>query len=217
MCLAWPSAQQARDAARDVLADDAYQRELPVDAEAGPRGRGDPSSSGWGRRAGPPSVAAPIASGVAGLLKTIVWVVLGVVACAILFVFVRERQGAREHERRGGLGDDEDPRPELGVDVAALGDAEALAREGRFACAIHVLLLRTFEAIGRGASLPTSLTSREVLGHVPMSEAARAALGELVAAVEVSHFGGRDAGEADYRRCADRYRAVLRAHGVTAS
>ncbi len=218
VCLAWPSAQQAREAANDVLSDDAYQRELPVDKEVSASTGNAGNRPRWGGGgSGSPSVAGPVAGGVADLVTTLVWVVVILVLVAILFVFFREWQGGRDHKQRRAEDEDDEMAPEVHLDARALGDAQALAREGRFVEAIHVLLLRTFEAIGRNASLPRSLTSREVLGRVAMSESAHGALSELVVAVEVSHFGGQDADEADYQRCVDRYRAVLDAHGVVAS
>jgi hypothetical protein len=94
----------------------------------------------------------------------------------------------------------------LAIPVAS---AEALAREGRFAEAIHVLLLDTLEALSRAARLAPSLTSREILARVPLPARAREALTDLVAAVERSRFGGADAGEEDYRSCLGRFHAFL--------
>ncbi len=212
VCLAWPSAQDARDTARDVLQDDAFQTELPVGeppaSSSGSSGRPPPFNWSSERRVDLPP------SGTGSLVSTIVWIVLGLVIGALLLVFVREAIAGRQ-------GAVEDPdglwAPTVHVDATALGDAEQLAREGRYVEAIRVLLLRTFEAIGRRARLSTALTSREVLSAVEMSQAAHGALSDLVAAVEISHFGGQDVGQDDYLRCVERYRAVLAAVGVSAS
>jgi hypothetical protein len=211
VCLAWPSAQDAQDTARDVLEDDAFQTELPVgESAATPKSTDRPPSFSW--RSDRTTESAP--SGTDDLVSTIVWIVVGLVLVAVLFVFVRE---SLEGRNLGGDDPEDGHAPTVHVDATALGDAELLAREGRYVEAIRVLLLRTFEAIGRRAMLSSALTSREVLGAVEMSASAHLALSDLVAAVEVSHFGGQNVGEDDYQRCVERYRAVLTAEGVDAS
>jgi hypothetical protein len=90
--------------------------------------------------------------------------------------------------------------------------AEALAREGRFADAIHALLLDTLAALSRPARLAPSLTSREIAARVPVPPRAREALSDLVLAVELSRFGGAAAGEEDYRSCLGRFHAFLDAY-----
>ncbi len=90
-----------------------------------------------------------------------------------------------------------------------IASAEALAREGRFAEAIHALLLETLQALSRAARLAPSLTSREIVARVPLPARAGEALAGLVAAVERSRFGGATAGEEDYRSCLGRFHAFL--------
>jgi hypothetical protein len=103
---------------------------------------------------------------------------------------------------RTAVVDDLGPRP--------LQDAALAASEGRFGEAIHLLLLRTFEELlaRAGARLWPGLTSRELVHLAPCPEGARPALAELVGAVEACSFAGRPASEADYLRCADRFRAL---------
>ena len=86
---------------------------------------------------------------------------------------------------------------------AVLRDADALASAGRYAEAIHVLLLRTIEAMRARLDrhLAPSLTSREILTRVALGDDARHALGVLVSAVEVSLFGGRSADTDEYQKC----------------
>ena len=53
-----------------------------------------------------------------------------------------------------------------------------------------------------------SLTSREIVARArALPKDARAALGDLVLAVEVSHFGGVTPGEDDYKLCVERFHA----------
>jgi hypothetical protein len=106
-----------------------------------------------------------------------------------------------------------------GLDAGPLLDAEALAAEGRFGEAIHLLLLRTFEVLARrmGSRLAPGMTAREALARLTLPSPARPALSDLVDAVESTTFAGRSASEGDYLRCAERF-TVLRsalagAHG----
>jgi hypothetical protein len=103
--------------------------------------------------------------------------------------------------------------PEAGTErpppARLLPDAEALAQQGRFAEAIHALLLRALSELGRrpgSAAASPSTTSREVVRHAGLPAEVKAALGPLVRAVEWMHFGRTPAGAEDYASCADQYR-----------
>ena len=96
--------------------------------------------------------------------------------------------------------------------------ADALAREGRFVEAMHALLLQGLAEIRSrgGAAIAESLTSREILRHLPLPDVARASLGEIVGRVEWSYFGEHPAGAADYSACResfDRLAAALATGG----
>ena len=143
----------------------------------------------------------------AEVLRLLVWA--GAVVGAILVVvYLAQRlvPGAR------GDTDVEEPgaEPPAVLSDAPLRDAQALAREGRFAEAIHVLLLKTFEQLlrGPGAGVAPGWTSREVLERASYPGRAREALAGLVGAVETCTFAGRPASEDDYRICADRFRRL---------
>jgi hypothetical protein len=108
---------------------------------------------------------------------------------------------------------DDAPKAELHV---PLDEAELLAREGRFAEAIHLLLLRTFQELARAADvkIAASLTSREILARIPLRPGARDALAELVDVVENTWFGDDVPGEVQWQRCKaqfDRFVAIYRA------
>ncbi len=102
---------------------------------------------------------------------------------------------------------------DLAVIERPLGDAEELARRGEFREAIHTLLLRTLQELARTASVRVApaMTSREILGRVPLLADARDALAGLITAVELTHFGGDDASEADYIRCRARFQVFAAA------
>jgi hypothetical protein len=103
--------------------------------------------------------------------------------------------------------------PDLAVIERPLGDAEELARRGEFREAIHTLLLRTLQELARTASVRVhpAMTSREILGRVPLLADARDALAGLITAVELTHFGGDDATEADYVRCRAQFQVFAAA------
>lgn len=84
-----------------------------------------------------------------------------------------------------------------------LASAEAYARAGLFALAMHEVLLEALRAVraAAGDRMPDSLTSREILRHVPLPEPGRASLRAIVAGVEWTHFGARFATLADYHAC----------------
>jgi len=194
------SPDEVRAAVRQVL-DDSYQQALPApDPGAGAE---EPSRLALdGHRSLPETTAVQlVARGLMWILIAVTVVLIG----AWLFGELR-----RERRTPATTGQDEVETARAGpADVVErpLGDAEALAAAGRYGEAIHILLLRTLEALVRraGAALPASLTSREILARVALADEARAALGHLVQAVEISHFGDTVPAAADYATCVARF------------
>lgn len=137
------------------------------------------------------------------LLRVLLWTAFGVVVVlAATWLVRRLAPSARDDAPLAEA-------PPAAPPHVPIAPAEALAAEGRYGEAIHALLLETLAALSRAARLAPSLTSREIVARVRMPAAARDALSALVDAVEVSWFGGAAPGEADYRRCLDRFRAFL--------
>jgi hypothetical protein len=124
---------------------------------------------------------------VAGIALAIIWFVLNRV-----FDLKFARKGrARQEIVESRV---EDIRPDARRARTLLEEADALAREGQFAQAVHLLLFRSIEDIQerREGGLPRSLTAREIgaLGALP--QRARSALAPIIGVVEHSFFGGRD-------------------------
>ncbi len=94
-----------------------------------------------------------------------------------------------------------------------LAEADALAAEGRFSEAIHLLLLVAMERLRRelGPRVAPAMTGREILRLSPIPETASAPLTRMVALSEIKHFGGRSASEPDYRICREDF---LRFNGM---
>jgi hypothetical protein len=140
----------------------------------------------------------------------LLWVVVGGAIFLLLSFFLSELRGRAGKAEAGGGASPGDG--DAALTERPLGDAEALAREGRFGEAIHVLLLRTLAELARRVAVPTSLTSREILTEAELPAGAHDALRSLVVAVEVSHFGGATPGREDYEACVDRFRAFVDAY-----
>ena len=87
-----------------------------------------------------------------------------------------------------------DVRPDAAMARGLLDEADALARAGKFAEAVHLLLFRSIEDIQSRleGGVPKSLTAREIGGLGRLPERARRGLGPIIAIVERSFFGGRD-------------------------
>ncbi len=84
-----------------------------------------------------------------------------------------------------------------------LRDADALAAEGRYADAAHLLLLVSIQEISdrRPGQVLPALTSREIASLREISPMAQRIFGEIALVVERSMFGGRTLGAAEFARC----------------
>ncbi len=100
-----------------------------------------------------------------------------------------------------------DIRPDAQAALSLLEEADALARAGRFAEAVHLLLFRSIEDIqGRlEGGVPHSLTAREIGGLRQLPERAKRALGPIIRIVEHSFFGGRDVDEGNWQTARQSY------------
>ncbi len=84
-------------------------------------------------------------------------------------------------------------RPDQDKARAWLEEADALAKEGRFSEAVHLLLFRSIEDIQskRKAPIPRALTAREIERLDGLPSGPRDALRPIIALVERSFFGGQ--------------------------
>jgi hypothetical protein len=82
-------------------------------------------------------------------------------------------------------------------------EADDLARQGHYGQAMHVLLLKSLDEIRRqlGTRFAVSLTSREILRRVQLSDIGRQSLTSIIRSVERTYFGAEDAGQGDYAAC----------------
>jgi hypothetical protein len=173
-------ADRVREAVDLVLADDALQRALPKPTPV----------------PAPLEIPEPLVLLVKLLLAAAVAVAL---VLAAVWLVRRLRPGARDVAPEDAEGAAAAP---VAIPIVR---AQALAAAGRYAEAIHVLLLETMEALSRASRLAPSLTSREVVARVSVPERARDALADLVLAVEISRFGGAEAGQYEFSLCLARF------------
>jgi uncharacterized protein DUF4129 len=226
LLLAAPAAadvdQAKLDKATHEVLDRRYQRELPIGKfeigpNAGPKDGRPKQVPGRTKRA--PDRArhqddeTNVSSGLSAVMRMIVYGVLAVaIVMVVMWLFRDLRRGSDAESLEG----DEVPQATVDQDVIErpIGDADELARAGRFADAIHTLLLRTLVELVRATRtrVPASLTSREILERVPLVPTARDALNLLVSTVELTYFGDDVPGQADYDRCRHEFQKFAQAY-----
>jgi hypothetical protein len=215
----WASAEtpvQIDEASKRALSDRSIQKTLPGLSGGARRPQPDPRLEPRPRPQPTPQMPRRSeASGLGGFSQTALWVIAIIAGLALLYFVARELlslrlgTGKKRFEAtdatvrarvKGGADEDGGPR-------SLLDEADALAARGAFGEAIHLILMHSLgqlesvsaRAVGR------SLTAREILRSSPITTRAREFLGAIVGASELTHFGGRDAGEADYRSCREAF------------
>ena len=145
--------------------------------------------------------------------RILMWTVIAVAAGALLWALYNRLVHGEWRIRlpRRATPADLEFEPEWAPgDVTArswLEEAEALAREGRYAEAIHHLLFRSIEDIARRRPnlVRPALTSRELAASPAVPERARDLFAGIARVVERSLFGGRPVGERDWIAARDSY------------
>jgi len=138
--------------------------------------------------------------------RILLWTVIAIAAAALAWaLYNRLRHGSwRIGFRRAADWQDASREPEWAPEEASarswLEEADALAREGRFAEAIHHLLFRSIEDIRkrRPAVVRPSLTSRELASSEGIPRRARDLFSAIAGLVERSLFAGREVGARDW-------------------
>lgn len=144
--------------------------------------------------------------GAAPILKFLFWGGLVVGALLIFWFIAREMMGLRLKRRKPAEAV-ADWRPEAGAARALLEEADALAAQGQFGEALHLLLFRSIDDIAgrRPGLLRPALTSRDIAALDQMPGEARTAFGRIALAVEHSFFGGRPVAAEDFARARGDY------------
>lgn len=226
--------EEVRREVEAVYADGDYQRMPPSEAAAPPsadrpwwdpdetskssgggnRGGGGPAGSG--RRKAPPGSS----SGLSGLVTFLAWSMLGGLLLLGIVWLAREWAPfwpggpARKRRRQAAAGETTTVRV-TPIVAEARPEHRVHADAGRFAEAIHALLLGSLWEIGKKRRTPfeVALTSREILPRSGLPEEAQGDLSGIVSTVEASRFGGVEVGRPNYEDCVERYDRVRGALG----
>lgn len=161
----------------------------------------------------PPNWLKPLADfleSIGPVLQVLFWIVVAALVVGILWLIIRQALKTRfgfQHQRGPNLGPEPDWRPTAAQAQVLLADADALADEGRYDEAAHLLLLRGVQDIRdqRPGLVRPALTSRDIAALDALPEAARAAFGAIAAIVERSLFGGRSVGRDGWTACRGAY------------
>lgn len=143
--------------------------------------------------------------------------ILLIIAIAIfLAMFILTWYGNLKDMPQAGRAHDDDPTGERAAAVqtrmeAVRGEADTLAGQGRYAEAMHVLLLQSLSEMRLRLRVPISvaLTSREILQRIALELEAHDALADIIGRVEISYFGSHDPGEAEYALCRASYATLI--------
>jgi Domain of unknown function (DUF4129) len=211
-----PDEGQAQAKARAALADSRYQRTLPQHEETREPGKRQdwprPQQAPGDQEDAGPDVSVP-SMGAGAFLGRVIFIVLLVVVVLLVLGWIlreavdRRRKGVAQARPQAETAETAVPQLNLSFD-----DASRLAAEGRYAEAVHALLLaaiRHFAERSRTAIQP-SRTSRELVRTLPLGPDAREAFAELVRTVELSLFGGAPMGAEDYELSLARFQALTR-------
>ena len=158
------------------------------------------------------------------VLTALLWVLVGALAIVVGFHALRllrrtiqfggkTSTDATDIESLEPLAAGANVEPQLPPDPLAA--AEVLARTGRYDEAVHLVLLIALEQLkARFGGLGRSLTSLEVVRQLPLETQSQRGLSALVSMVQLSRFGGRGLGEADYRLSVGNYHDVAGTTGA---
>jgi hypothetical protein len=215
-----PDALDARiEQVRRQVLDETFQPALPHREAGGGSSAQTPALRGPGERAVSDrariDTREQVTAGGSSLLTVLLWGVVIVAGALAVMWLVSELSRYGGDAALPAAGEADLSRVSAAVVERPLGDADELARRGELAAAIHTLLLRTLQALVRGAAVRVApaMTSREILARVPLSVEARGALADLITAVEITHFGDEPVGTDDYERCRQQFHRFAAAFG----
>jgi len=217
--LAGPTDQEIREQASRILADPAYDSRPPEGASERLSDRElERSAQRYYRRSGERRPAPASPSEGSSAMSFILFAVIAIIALAVAFWLAGEvgrlldrRRAARAKAADDPDGGGADRAGALERLPASLAEARRLAADGRFDAAVRALLRGAIETVAvlSGQAIAPPMTSREVLRRADgLDGEARGAFGDLVAAVEVSLFGGEAVDPGDYQRCERAFEAL---------
>ena len=145
------------------------------------------------------------------LLKIVFWGGVAVIVLLILrALYPYALRLIRKLRGRGDAAEESGWRPEAAPARKLLAEADALAADGQFAEAAHLLLLRSVEqiAVRRPGALRPASTSRDISRAEALPGDVRSAFALIAGVVEAGLFAGRSVGADAWTTCRQAYEAV---------
>ncbi len=152
-------------------------------------------------------------SSLGGFAAVVVKILIGVCALAVVYFVVERLRMGRGSQAAARIPRATRREPRRTVESVALeapGDAAELAREGRYAEAIHALLLALLANLSseRSIVIPASWTSRELVTRLGFDPTVRSGFERLVSAVERGVFGELEIDRVEYETCREIFDAL---------
>jgi len=144
------------------------------------------------------------------VLEVVFWIGLAGIGLAIVWLVVREVLRLRWGKRPSPVAAAEPEwRPGAGAALALLADADALAEDGRFAEAVHLLLTRSIQDIDGHIpnTVRPALTMRDIGALKRLPDGARPTFTRIAKVTEASLFGGRSVDRSTFAECRAAYEA----------
>lgn len=145
------------------------------------------------------------------VIKWALWIIAAVVVLWVAYGLVRQYwhlfRWKKSDDARREWPVEQEWRPTAAQARQLLAEADALAAQGHYSRAVHLLLLRSIEDIEerRPRLLRRALTSREIGALAELPEGARPAFRGIARAVERSRFAGEAIDAAEFARCRKDY------------
>ena len=144
----------------------------------------------------------------APIAEILVWVFVALVVAGIAWFVITSLRDVKFRKRK--TKDVETPElyePDAIQVEALLGEVDALAAEGRYREAVHVLLFKAIAQIDRSRPglVRRSLTSREIGRHPGLTGRTREAFVEIARINEAGWFAGRDTDRAQFEAARAAY------------
>lgn len=152
------------------------------------------------------------------LLKVLFWIGLALLVALLLYAIGREilrLRAPRAKADKPVAETQSEWRPDAQAARDLLTEADALAAQGRYAEAAHLLLLRSVQDIERRQpkAVRVSLTTREIASLQALPDTARPAFTRIGRVVERSLFGGASVQADDFADCRRAYEAFALPEG----
>jgi len=155
--------------------------------------------------------------GLMPVMQVLFWAAVAAIILFILYLIVSRLTGfslsrRRKEEEEAAA---ESWRPEAREARELLGEADALAAQGLYSEAAHLILFRSIEDIDdkRPDLVRPALTSRDICALEAIPPRPRSAFARIAAMVERSLFGGRPLVSGDWSDCRAAYEEFAFAEG----